>query len=190
MNFANRCDRLIKSPGVSLAVYDCLHVVRATCVPISIYHHFVAVLATMVALFFFILFGSVLLPSLGIKSKEQKHGKHFSSKYKPTWDSLDSRPLPPWYDEAKIGIFMHWGVYSVPSFGSEWFWWHWKGDKEPKYIDFMKKNYPPWFSYANFAPSFRAEFFDPNLWADLIAKSGARYVKLYVMECRIEESII
>jgi hypothetical protein len=47
--------------------------------------------------------------------------------YTPTWDSLDTRPLPQWYDEAKIGIFIHWGVFSVPSFGSEWFWNEWKG---------------------------------------------------------------
>jgi hypothetical protein len=49
------------------------------------------------------------------------------TQYTPTWDSLDSRPLPQWYDEAKIGIFIHWGVFSVPSFGSEWFWKQWKG---------------------------------------------------------------
>ena len=36
------------------------------------------------------------------------------AKYTPDWDSLDSRPLPTWYDEAKIGIFMHFGPYSVP----------------------------------------------------------------------------
>ena len=49
--------------------------------------------------------------------------------YKPTWDSLDSRPLPTWFDDVKFGIFIHWGVFSVPSFGSEWFWinWHGKG---------------------------------------------------------------
>jgi len=48
-------------------------------------------------------------------------------KYVPTWPSLDSRPLPSWYDDAKFGIFIHWGVFSVPSFGSEWFWNNWKG---------------------------------------------------------------
>lgn len=42
--------------------------------------------------------------------------------YKPTWESIDSRPLPEWFDQAKFGIFIHWGVFSVPSFGSEWFW--------------------------------------------------------------------
>ena len=45
-----------------------------------------------------------------------------TSKYEPTWESIDSRPLPEWFDQAKFGIFIHWGVFSVPSFGSEWFW--------------------------------------------------------------------
>lgn len=45
------------------------------------------------------------------------------AKYEPNWKSIDSRPLPDWYDQAKFGIFVHWGVFSVPSFGSEWFWW-------------------------------------------------------------------
>ncbi|EGI64546.1 Plasma alpha-L-fucosidase [Acromyrmex echinatior] len=49
-------------------------------------------------------------------------------KYVPTWPSLDSRPLPVWYDVAKFGIFIHWGVFSVPSFGSEWFWNNWKSE--------------------------------------------------------------
>lgn len=44
-------------------------------------------------------------------------------RYEPNWTSIDSRPLPGWYDRAKFGIFIHWGVFSVPSFGSEWFWW-------------------------------------------------------------------
>lgn len=39
------------------------------------------------------------------------------------WKHLDNRPLPRWYDAAKIGILVHWGVYSVPSFKSEWFWY-------------------------------------------------------------------
>lgn len=40
--------------------------------------------------------------------------------YEPDWTSLDKRPLPAWYDESKVGIFIHWGVFSVPSFNSEW----------------------------------------------------------------------
>ena len=97
-----------------------------------------------------------------------------SAQYKPTWDSLDSRPLPAWYDEAKFGIFIHWGVFSVPSFGSEWFWWNWQGAKNKAYIDFVNKNYPPGWTYADFAPQFRAEFYDPNQWADIFKASGAK----------------
>lgn len=55
-------------------------------------------------------------------------------KYEPNWESLDTRPLPPWYDDAKIGVFIHWGVFSVPSFGSEWFWKDWVGGKSLRYF--------------------------------------------------------
>jgi hypothetical protein len=41
--------------------------------------------------------------------------------YTPDWTSLDTRPLPTWYDESKVGIFIHWGVFSVPSVYSEWY---------------------------------------------------------------------
>uniref|UniRef100_A0A1I8F990 alpha-L-fucosidase n=1 Tax=Macrostomum lignano TaxID=282301 RepID=A0A1I8F990_9PLAT len=50
-----------------------------------------------------------------------------AARYEPNWQSLDSRPLPGWYDQAKIGVFIHWGVFSVPGFGNEWFWWRWRG---------------------------------------------------------------
>lgn len=53
----------------------------------------------------------------------------YTKTYNPDWDDLDTRPLPQWYDSAKIGIFLHWGVYSVPSFKSEWFWSDWKSGK-------------------------------------------------------------
>ena len=44
-----------------------------------------------------------------------------NAQYAPDWDSLDKRALPKWYDDAKVGIFIHWGVFSVPSFRSEWY---------------------------------------------------------------------
>ncbi|KAK8788168.1 hypothetical protein V5799_022055 [Amblyomma americanum] len=100
-----------------------------------------------------------------------------SARYTPDWPSLDTRPLPPWFDEAKIGIFLHWGVFSVPSFGSEWFWHNWH-EGQPAYVEFMRLNYRPGFTYPDFAPQFTAEFFDPDHWADIFAKSGARYVVL------------
>ncbi|XP_047475307.1 alpha-L-fucosidase-like [Penaeus chinensis] len=100
------------------------------------------------------------------------------AQYEPTWESLDSRPLPEWYDAAKVGIFIHWGVYSVPSFGSEWFWKNWQGFGIQKYVDFMERNYRPGFTYADFAPAFTAEFFEPDEWASVFNASGARYVVL------------
>ncbi|KAF2884222.1 hypothetical protein ILUMI_21957 [Ignelater luminosus] len=112
---------------------------------------------------------------------------HYYRVYEPNWESLDARPLPQWYDDAKFGIFLHWGVYSVPSFGSEWFWQFWKGkfewlsfclDGRQDLVEFMQKNYPPGFTYQEFAKDFKAEFFDPNAWADLFKKSGAKYVVL------------
>ena len=48
------------------------------------------------------------------------------ARYDPSWPSLDTRPAPVWYDEAKLGVFMHWGPYSVPGVVSEWFWFYWK----------------------------------------------------------------
>ncbi|KAL1131712.1 hypothetical protein AAG570_011325 [Ranatra chinensis] len=104
--------------------------------------------------------------------------------YKPDWASLDSRPNPDWYDKAKIGIFIHWGVYSVPSFTSEWFWINWKGNPTPskgqqkKINDFMKSNYKPGFSYQDFAQDFTAEFFNVTKWVEIVQKSGAKYVVL------------
>ncbi|XP_067111497.1 tissue alpha-L-fucosidase-like isoform X2 [Osmerus mordax] len=76
--------------------------------------------------------------------------------YTADWASLDARPLPKWYDEAKIGIFIHWGVFSVPGFGkySEYFWWNWQGTKREAEIEFMKTNYPAGFTYPDFAHDF------------------------------------
>ena len=101
--------------------------------------------------------------------------------YKPTWESLDTRPLPKWYDQSKIGIFIHWGVFSVPSFGSEWFWKNWKDPSRKnheRYVQFMKKNFKLDFTYADFAPQFTAEFFYPKYWTEVFKASGAKYVIL------------
>ncbi len=96
--------------------------------------------------------------------------------YTPDWASIDSRPLPAWYDDSKIGVFVNWGVYTVPSFSSEWyvissmkhdcfefymyrFWWQWKGNPDPSVVAFMNSNYPPDWTYADFASQFRAELY-------------------------------
>lgn len=98
--------------------------------------------------------------------------------FQPTWPSLDQRTLPKWYDCSKIGIFIHWGVYSVPAFGTEWFWTNWRTVQAPAYTAFMTDNYRPGFTYQEFANSFRGELFNATEWAAIIAASGARYVVL------------
>ena len=62
-----------------------------------------------------------------------------------------------WYDEAKVGIFIHFGVYAVPGFRSEWFWCYWQCPDRihPTVVNFMKKNYRPGFTYQDFATDFK-----------------------------------
>lgn len=103
--------------------------------------------------------------------------------YEPTWASLDTRALPAWYDAAKVGIFLHWGVFSVPSFGvdhgntgsGEWF-WHLLEDNVTAYVDFVEETQSSNFAYPDYASSFTAEFFNATAWAALFKASGARYV--------------
>ncbi|XP_067936934.1 alpha-L-fucosidase-like [Watersipora subatra] len=104
-----------------------------------------------------------------------------SSPYAPTWESLDSRPLPTWYDEAKIGIFVHWGVFSVPAISNgsaaEQFWTAWDEAKPGDYVyEFMKDNYRDDWTYGDFSNQFTAELFDANKWVDLFQDAGAKYV--------------
>ncbi|XP_026329132.1 putative alpha-L-fucosidase [Hyposmocoma kahamanoa] len=94
--------------------------------------------------------------------------------YASKWEHLDSRPLPLWYDVGKIGIFIHWGLYSVPAKG-EWL-WSMLDNGNTDMIDFMKNNYSSDFQYENFASLFKAESFEPDFWAELFSKAGAKYV--------------
>ncbi|KAK8791084.1 hypothetical protein WA158_005715 [Blastocystis sp. Blastoise] len=97
--------------------------------------------------------------------------------YDPTWESLDSRPLPSWFDEAKLGIFIHWGLFAVPSFKTEWYWQKLSsGDAET--VAFHKKTYGENFKYQDFVKDFKAEMYDPERWAEVFQKSGAKYVVL------------
>ena len=79
-------------------------------------------------------------------------------------------------------IFIHWGVYSVPSWGKsrEYAEWYWKSmdDKKPDNVwwQFHGENYGENFDYQEFAPKFRAELFDAGKWADVFARSGAKYI--------------
>ena len=73
-------------------------------------------------------------------------------RYTPDWASLDSRSLPGLYDEAEIGICIHWGASTAPSYEGEssWLWKYWN-DGDKYILDFIKNNYPPEWTYADFA---------------------------------------
>ncbi len=102
--------------------------------------------------------------------------------YEPNWASLDQRPTPGWFEDAKFGIFIHWGVYSVPAWGektkyAEWY-WHDMQNKDGGTWKFHEKTYGADFKYEQFAEDFTAEMFDPGQWAEVFEKSGAKYVVL------------
>ncbi len=97
--------------------------------------------------------------------------------FKPDWASLEKQRVAEWYLDAKFGIFIHWGVYSVPAFGSEWYprLMYMKNSKE--YNHHIEKYGPQSkFGYKDFIPLFKAEKFDARKWADLFKRAGARYV--------------
>lgn len=113
--------------------------------------------------------------------------------YEADWESLDTRPAPEWYLDAKLGIFIHWGIYSVPAYASpdSYSEWYWRNLREPPNDgnerndrnrrmtqEFHKRVYGEDFSYPQFAPMFTAELFDPTEWADIFDRAGAKYVVL------------
>ncbi|MBQ8637570.1 MAG: alpha-L-fucosidase [Lachnospiraceae bacterium] len=94
-----------------------------------------------------------------------------------TWESLSGYRVPKWYQDAKFGIFIHWGVYSVPAFGSEWYSrnMYIQGSKE---FEHHVKTYGKHteFGYKDFIPMFTADKFDADKWAELFKEAGANYV--------------
>lgn len=103
------------------------------------------------------------------------------AQYKPTWESLDTRPLPQWWANGKFGIFIHWGVYSVPGYSKKGDYTEWyenglqNGDSAR--IKYHKENFSDR-SYYDLVNDFHAELFNPDEWAKLIEESGAKYVVL------------
>ncbi len=99
------------------------------------------------------------------------------TRYQPTWESLQRYDLPDWIKDAKFGIFIHWGVYSVPGFDSEWYPRN-MYDTAHKVFKHHVATYGPHhtFGYKDFIPQFRAEKFNATEWVDLFKKAGAKYV--------------
>ncbi len=102
--------------------------------------------------------------------------------YENNWESLNTRPVPAWFGDAKFGIFIHWGIYSVPAYTrrggyAEWYGNHIHDPKNAVRI-FHDRVYGPQVKYTDFVRDFRAELFDADEWAELFENAGARYINI------------
>ena len=118
------------------------------------------------------IFAGVLLS--GCQEGDNRH----DMPYAENWESLEKhQAAPEWFRNAKLGIYFHWGVYTVPAFGSEWY-------PRQMYLPGTRENahhlemYGPVenFNYHDFVPEFKAEHFDPKAWVQLFQKAGARFI--------------
>ncbi|GGA55474.1 alpha-L-fucosidase [Edaphobacter acidisoli] len=104
--------------------------------------------------------------------------------YRPDWNSLAQYRTPDWFRDAKFGIFIHWGVYSVPAFGNEWYS---RNMYVPGNAAFQHQvatyGSQTKFGYKDFIPMFRAQHFDPNAWLDLFTQAGAKYIVPVAEHC-------
>ena len=119
-----------------------------------------------------------------------------SKHYEPTIASLDTHPLPAWYDDAKLGIFIHWGLYSVPAWAepqdpnhvtggvgntpyAEWYYNSMRNPGSPT-EKYHKEHYGADFNYYDFAPAFDKESakWNPDAMAAIFRDTGAKYVVL------------
>ena len=109
--------------------------------------------------------------------------------YEANWASLDARPMPEWFAQARFGIFVCWGPYCVPGWAPKGQYAEWYGhsielnnhpghDENSSFWKFHERVYGRDFKYEQFAPLMKGEMFDPEFWADLFVKSGAKYVIL------------
>ena len=97
--------------------------------------------------------------------------------FRPDWESLTKYEVPEWYKDAKFGIFIHWGAYSVPAFGNEWYPRNMYRSGSEEYKHHIATYGPQEkFGYKDFLPMFKAEHFDAAAWARLFKEAGAKYV--------------
>ena len=97
--------------------------------------------------------------------------------YRPQWESLQKYQVPAWYEDAKFGIFIHWGLYSVPAFANEWYSRNMYQEGSNEYKHHIATYGPQSkVGYKDFVPMLKAEHFDAQAWARLFREAGAKYV--------------
>jgi alpha-L-fucosidase len=107
-----------------------------------------------------------------------------TAKYQANWASLDARPTPAWWRDAKFGVFITWGLYSVPAWSPKGTYAEWyqhalqEKTQNGQVYDYHIKTYGKNFAYKDFYPLFKAELWDPDEWAALFRESGAKYIVL------------
>ena len=95
--------------------------------------------------------------------------------FRDNWESIrENYEVPQWFVDGKFGIFIHWGVYTVPAAGSEWYPRHMYNGMRKYHTEHWGS--PDKFGYKDFIPLFKAEKFNPEEWAALFREAGARYV--------------
>jgi alpha-L-fucosidase len=95
--------------------------------------------------------------------------------FEPAWESLKANyRVPSWFAGAKFGLFMHWGLYSVPAHHNEWYEKHMYGADSQWHVEHFGPQDK--FGYKDFIPLFTQDKFDPDAWAELFKKSGAKFV--------------
>lgn len=99
------------------------------------------------------------------------------NQFQPTWESLKNFQTPNWYLDGKFGIFIHWGLYSVPAFGNEWYPRNMYRQGTPEF-QFHRERFGPQdrFGYKDFIPLFKAERYQPREWARLFREAGAKFI--------------
>ncbi len=101
-----------------------------------------------------------------------EHGK-----YKASWESLANHPTPKWFTEGKFGIFIHYGIYSVPAYGNEWYSRAMYDQNCGEYEHHIRTyGNQKEFGYKDFIPMFQGEKFDAREWVTLFKQAGAKYV--------------
>jgi alpha-L-fucosidase len=92
------------------------------------------------------------------------------------WDSLTKHKIPEWFADAKFGIYAHWGVYTVPAFGNEWYPRNMYLKNNPTHKHHLETYGPlSMFGYKDFVPMLKAEKFDADEWAELYELAGAKF---------------
>jgi Alpha-L-fucosidase len=107
-----------------------------------------------------------------------------TARFHANWNSLAAYRTPEWFRNAKFGIFLHWGVYSVPAFGNEWYSRNMYIPNNAAYKHQVATFGPlDKFGYKDFIPLFKAEHFDPDAWVTLFQQAGARYIVPVAEHC-------